>query len=336
MNKLLFTVSALILVILLPVAAFAGNKTISDCGTIITEPGNYKLAHDLLACPGAPFGTVGGPLVILSSDVKLNLKGHTIECDTIDNDQTYGYGVFVAGGDSNIHIKNGTISGCNAGVLFVATSDSSVSKVTVLGSKVESGFAVPGGFPVSFGGHGIWLSSSTDVVLKHNQLLGNESAGVFDNGSMSNKISHNVTSYNQAQGIFVNSVQKSKITCNEAVGNGLAGVLLGGTATTENLVKGNVTSGSFAGIGLLAFSDDEMPSNNTFRRNRSEGNFYDLSEALFTGFDLVASEDAPCKNDWRANQYVTQVGPLDCIAMSVELDEDDICALDDDDDEDDD
>ncbi len=32
-------------------------KNVTECGTILTEPGNYKLVNDLLDCPGMVSGS---------------------------------------------------------------------------------------------------------------------------------------------------------------------------------------------------------------------------------------------------------------------------------------
>ena len=59
----------ILLPILLLVAGFAlagskkagpnhgAPKAVIECGTILTEPGNYKLDHDLLDCPGKASGS---------------------------------------------------------------------------------------------------------------------------------------------------------------------------------------------------------------------------------------------------------------------------------------
>lgn len=328
-TRRLLPVSTLVLLIFAPAAVFAGVTPITECGTVITEPGKYKLTQDLLACPGAQINTYGGPLLIASSNVKLDLNGHTIQCDWHDYDWIYGHGIFAFGGISNVHIKNGTITGCNSGIVFVDVIDSSIKEITVSDSKVEH--FLDGS---SFAGIGIWLVRGYDVVTKHNMIVNNEAAGIYDTASTGNKISHNVTNGNGDQGIWIDTAQHSKVRCNTVHDNPLAGILLSGNASTGNVVKGNVVSGSFGGIAMLAFSTDEMPFGNTFRGNQSEGNIYDLSEAVFTGAGFVVEEGATCQNNWKKNRYVTQVGPLDCIGPPVELDEDDICALDDDEDDD--
>ena len=71
------------------------------------------------------------------------------------------------------------------------------------------------------------------------------------------------------------------------------------------------------------------------------GNFFrglaliDLAEAMLNPFDGSVFALPECLNTWKKNQYGTELGPVDCIAPPVELDDDDVCALDSDDDDDD-
>jgi hypothetical protein len=51
----------------------------------------------------------------------------------------------------------------------------------------------------------------------------------------------------------------------------------------------------------------------------------------YTG-DLLLHPDGTCLNTWEKNQFGTQLAPVGCIGFPVELDDDDVCALDDDDD----
>jgi hypothetical protein len=54
--------------------------------------------------------------------------------------------------------------------------------------------------------------------------------------------------------------------------------------------------------------------------------FYDL----VTGESLI-HPDGTCRNAWEKNRFQTALGPAACFGNPVELDDDDVCALDDDD-----
>ena len=106
-------------------------KIVTECGTILTEPGNYKLTHDLLDCPGSGVG-------ILGSDIVLNLKGHEISC--AENDLEVG-GVYVERISlraviSNVTVKNGHVSNCRDGIVLINTEDSKVMNITSTGNTM--------------------------------------------------------------------------------------------------------------------------------------------------------------------------------------------------------
>ena len=82
-----------------------------------------------------------------------------------------------------------------------------------------------------------------------------------------------------------------------------------------------------------------MPNANTIRSNILEDNdWYNLFEIyydLFNG-DVLPHPDASCMNRWVKNQYESPVfGPDGCFGTPMNLDDDDVCALDDDSDSED-
>ena len=108
-----------------PTTAVAGAEPVSECGTVITAPGKYRLTQDLLLCPETG-------ITISSSDVVLNLKGRRITCDEVDNpDGLVHAGVAIIGDFVGVRVKNGTVTGCNVGVLLLLASDSKVSDMTM-------------------------------------------------------------------------------------------------------------------------------------------------------------------------------------------------------------
>ncbi len=330
---------ALLLVVVVPAQdAMAGAQPITECPTVISEPGRYKVTQDLLACPGTPFGQYGGAILIESSDVRLNLRGHTISCDTNETDFDYATGIVVTPGQSNVRITNGTISGCNDGILVVGVSDSIISRMTITGSVNK--------FLWNAWGHAIQVYSSSNIKVRNNNLSGNEVRGIIDSGGVGNSISRNTASWNGTNaapgsvthGILVEESQDARITCNIADSNGelAIGIALNGVSSTDALIRGNVTRNNTAGIVLFGFPPSDIPAGNTIRHNLSYGNVFDLSENTIVDGNIGVEPGAPCRNVWKNNEFVTELGPLDCIGTPVMLDEDDICALDDCDDDDDD
>ena len=300
----------------------AGPQPVSECGTVITEPGNYKLVNDLLDCE------VEG-VWIVSSDVKLDLKSHEISC--ADTGQLIG-GIVVEGTEEaavrNVTVKNGHVSNCGDGIVFVFTEDSRIMHMSSAGNRLIDG------------GHGTGITvflSHNNVIMK-NHAYGNEGDGIGSWESSGNLFKHNTSADNYV-GIYTDSATNSRFLCNQTYGN--AGGIVLGPDSNGNLLRGNIASGNiYTGIEMMGLAWDgflwrDIPTGNTVRSNVSEDNGYnDFTETFWdvvTGDSLV-HPDGICRNTWEKNQFETALGPTGCFGVPVELDDDDVCALDDDDD----
>lgn len=297
----------------------APPQPVTECGTIITEPGKYLLVNDLVGCPG-------DGVTILSSDVTLDLMGYTISC--ADNGLRLG-GVSVWGTEDaflrNVTIKNGGATGCTDGIFLAYTEDSKVWKITSWGNRLWEG--------ASGTGISMWLSQNN--VFMHNHTFGNEDAGIASWESRGNLFKHN-TSTDNYWGIWTQDDTDSRILCNRTWGNAVGIALAPGS--NDNLVRGNFASYNFyEGISTAGFAWDgflwqDIPAGNTVRKNITEGNFWN---DLFEGYwellydDEYLHPDGTCLNTWKQNQYGVQLAPAGCIGASVVLDEHDVCALDD-------
>jgi len=294
-------------------------QAVSECGKIITQPGKYRLVNDLLDCPG-------DGVVILSSDVTLDLRGHTISC--ADNGLRIG-GVSVWGAPGallrKVTIKNGEVTGCADGVFLAYTEDSKVWKVTSWGNILWEG--------VSGTGISMWLSQNN--VFMHNHTFGNEDAGIASWDSSGNLFKHN-TSTDNLWGIWMSDDTDSRILCNRTWSN-VVGITLA-PGSNDNLVRGNFASYNwFDGISIAGFAWDgvpwqDVPHGNTVRSNVAVSNdANDLFEGYWevaSGDDVYPHPDDICLNTWEKNQYDESTGSTGCIAASVVLDEDDVCAFD--------
>lgn len=294
-------------------------KNVTDCGTVLTEPGNYKLVNDLLDCPEHGIKIIG-------SDITLNLKGHEISCPN-------GWiGVFLMGDENtvkNVTVKNGFVSNCFDGIALWLTEDSKIMNMTVTGSQ-EFGIA-------------LWESSNS--VIMHNNVHGSSNDGIYSWQSSGNLFKHNTSTGNGdgwfGAGISLSTEDNSRIICNRIHGN-IDGILMqsGGSG---NLLRGNLVSDNrSSGLGLMGYywqdPDNgkeyyyDMPSGNTIRSNIVEHNPWDdLFEIYWDwGSEILLNPDGICRNNWENNQFQTEFGVPGCIGIPVELDEKDVCALDDD------
>mgnify|MGYP001822128387 CR=1 FL=1 len=157
--------------------ASAGVQLVYECDTVITEPGNYKLIADLVDCPD-------GGVHIVASDVRLDLNGHTITCET--NDKLIG-GVVVGmeeGPDTrHVTVRNGSVSNCKDGIALLNASDSKVTKITAYGNITWNGAE----------GVGILVAWSSNNTVMHNHTYGNAVDGIFTFESSNNVYKHNLS-----------------------------------------------------------------------------------------------------------------------------------------------
>jgi parallel beta-helix repeat protein len=325
----------ILLPILLLVAGFAlaepkkagpnhgASKVVTECGTILTEPGNYKLVNDLLDCPGEE------GVAIFGSDITLNLKDHVISC--ADND-VWSTGVFVLGA-RNVTVKNGHVANCVDGIVLMFVEDSKIMNISSTGNHMWEGAY----------GTGITLYLSSNNVIMKNHTFSNESDGIGSWESSGNLFKHNTSTDNGngffGAGISLTFEHNSKIMCNRTHRNADGIMMLEGSS--GNLLRGNLVTGNQnSGIGMLGYFWNEeyvaMPSGNTVRSNIVADNpGVDLFEAYWDfGDNLLLNPDGICRNTWEKNQFQTELGPggpPGCFGIPVELNEKDVCALDDDD-----
>ena len=328
-------------------SVFAKQHNVTECGTFLTEPGKYKLVNDLLDCPGPVDG-----IVILGSDITLDLKGHEITCAG----DTFIGGVVVVGTPEavvrNVTVKNGHVSNCFDGIVILMTEDSKITKISSTGNHMwkedygtgitmwmTSNIVIRENYLFDNEGHGIVSWISRNNVFMKNHIFGNGGAGIMSWLGDGNLFKHNTSADNvDGFGIWANIETNSRFLCNRTYSNDI-GIGIG-PDSSGNLVRGNYASGNlWGGITVTGLKEDgellgEFPAGNTVRSNIAEENgYFDLSEIFH---DVVTGEnslhpDGTCFNTWEKNQFGTQFAPDGCIGFPVELDDDDVCALDDDD-----
>ena len=289
--------------------AFAATP-VSTCGAILSVPGDYKVTADLLVCPGS-FAFFGA-ITIVSSDVHLHMKGHQITCDDVDG--VPNVGITVVPGLSGVHIEHGSITGCDVGILMIATSQSKTDKMTLSGNLPD---------PVFGGGHGLFMDAGNDNTISNSQFSGNR-LGIGMTDSSGNRVTNNEVTDNFASGMdldtFFGASNGNQIVHNIFNGNGNGGISIVGNAS-GNIVRGNTTNeNGLIGIGLVSIFGVPglpIPEGNVIKGNTALANGEaDLVEAFLdfsVGFppDFIVSE--PCRNDWQSNNFVSQIGPDMCI-----------------------
>ena len=255
------------------------------CGDVISEPGNYRLASDQVCVE---------TLEINSSNVNLNMAGHTLQCDADgwvgfpanadENDDLTPWrtGIqintpnfeFVETSVSGITIRNGTITGCAIGIFMPNVTDSKVTKMNI----TENNF---GEFNEGIYGHAILLVGSDDNKFignsltnngnglvsfgsdgnryTNNQFDGNTHDGFFlGTNSSANTIRRNTMSDNQEVGIWVEDSSNNRFQRNEVARNGGSGVLLVSSGTGNVFLKNRVARNGDIGIAIAGLSIPEF------------------------------------------------------------------------------
>jgi parallel beta-helix repeat protein len=275
------------------IAAFACTPAVADpaiqitqCGTVITQPGHYILANDL-SCGGAPVsGVIGAPnppnwwknvqsplsgsapvanqppvsgdgIDILSDHVEVQLNGHTINGGGSGN-IGISVGVGVPSGNSHVHIVGpGTITGFSAGVEFEQVTFSSVDSVTVNNNAAD--FAIGGGFAAG---------CAEACPSTKNDFTGNTVSvaefGFLLDGANNNTLRDNSAS-NSFIGIFLAiAAMGNDVRANTASGNG-GGIVLGlfGSGVTDDDITHNTALGNETDL----FDANPNCDSNTWKHN---------------------------------------------------------------------
>ncbi|MBZ5507554.1 MAG: hypothetical protein LAO78_19000 [Acidobacteriia bacterium] len=283
------------------IAAFACTPAVADpaiqitqCGTVITQPGHYILANDL-SCSAAPVAPVIGapnrpnwwkniqtPLAgfapaatddpissdgidIVADHVELLLNGHTI--DGGGSNIGISVGVGVASGNSHVHIVGpGTITNFGAGILFEQVSFSSVNNVII--NNNGASFAIGGGFAAG---------CAEACPSTKNDFTGN-TVSLAEFGFILDGANDNTLRDNNASNTFI-------------------GILLA-LAATGNDVRANTTNLNVGGI-VLGIGGSDV-TNNDITHNTA------LNNAEADLFDANPNCDS---NTWKHNTFVTANQP---------------------------
>lgn len=250
---------------------------ITQCGTVISQPGHYILANDL-TCSGVtpvspingsmPMGSMitsatgmlashsassGDGIIIISDNVDLMLDFHFI---TGDSGSNFGIsvGVGVASGNSHVHIIGpGFIQGFGAGIVLEQVSHSSVSDVNtdfdLLGIAIAAGDCSP-------------ACPSTKNDVQGNFAAANV-IGFFLAGANDNTLRDNTAGGGDAVGILIAEGTGNDLRGNFAGDNPGVGILVAAGATNNDLTNNNAQNDA-----TVDLEDDNLNcDSNTWKRN---------------------------------------------------------------------
>jgi len=304
-----------------PQAAIAKDKTHDEhetsvsCGDNLSQPGNYEIDNDLYCT---------STIKITSSDVHLDLGGHTLTCSGPDEwnypPESAGYSpedivAFVTGIEVNfnefddrsqepvvtgVKIRNGTVTNCSEGILLYKADRSQVTEVNFVGNTLEADCCAAKGLELTasnnshirdntFSGNsyaiGIFFSSGNKV--RDNHLNTSSLDGLLLGESSGNKISKNTMDDNAGAGIWLEESENNQIKNNVIRRNGDAGILLIGPSNGNVIRKNQLLDNASSGVAMLGIPEFgiPVPADNVIRKNTSFGNgFVDLGEIIITDF----------------------------------------------------
>lgn len=299
----------------LPATSVLAATPITECGTVVTDPGDYILTQDLFC--EADLNAIH----ILSSDVTLDLGGHTVTCGASSADNRIGaviVGDYVNPGLvlENVTVKNGTATACDDGVAVFFTRGTEVTRMH-LSDNIESGLVLVG---------------AADTLAHGIKVRGTGVDGIQSWYGVGNTFTGNMIGTNGNVGIWAYAETGSQFICNRASFNNV-GIGLGGWSS-ENIVRGNIATFNLDS-GLLLLANGELPDvvlepvwNNLVEDNISLSNGgSDLVDVVWNSATTEFFVLPECANAWANNHFVSAIGSADCNFVPVPMKTVDVCGM---------
>jgi parallel beta-helix repeat protein len=201
--------------------------------------------------------------------------GATILADVkLEQDLTCAGDGLIAGADRiRIDLNGHSLSGggTGVGITVIGRTD-----VTIVGGRIEN-FAV-----------GVRVNTSTDVVIQHNELVGNPEGIDLQAGSVGAAIKDNAFSDSITRAIMLRSnSHDNDIKNNAFTGNRIGILVFGGV---DNTLKDNLISGStLAGIRINVIATGNVLKHNTVTSNAVGIDFIITATGSAVGNELKAN-----------------------------------------------
>lgn len=216
LHNYLFAFTVFLFVMQLAVLSAQAQTAVTTCGTVITQPGRYILANDLVGCPR-------NGIVIETAGVDLDLNSHQIT--GAPNNQYVGLWLreLLAAGIVRVY-GPATISGFLMGV-NIAWKDGLAFVVDVASERCPSGFNVSNsrvvlrGDIATNGIDGFALFDTSDSELFDNTAR--ETVSGFVIRGNNNLVTHNIAVSNSVGIETAAGSKNNHIQFNEAVNNGV-------------------------------------------------------------------------------------------------------------------
>jgi parallel beta-helix repeat protein len=226
------------------------SATALSAAVVVTGAGPVSAAH--VTCGqtimvsttlDSNVGPCATGLVIGADNVTLDLNGFTLSGTPAAGD---GPGVLVSG-RTGVTVRNGTVTGFDAGVAIEGGSGNTVTGMFLTGNRGTGNY-----------GEGVLLSNSTGNTVSYNRITNN---GPYGGISML-VANNNLIEHNQIVGNNMSTTNTSGIRLEN----------VGRTASNGNTVRDNFVQGSgLDGIQLFAGASDNQIQRNTVLQNNRDG-----------------------------------------------------------------
>ncbi|MEP6632231.1 MAG: NosD domain-containing protein [Lapillicoccus sp.] len=235
--------------------AFGQGVVVVGCGAVLTT--DTTLTADVLDC-------VGDGLVVGADNVTLNLNGHLVDGDAVEDPTDVGIRV---AGHRGVRVTNGTVQGFYRGVVFESSPSGVASSLTVRQSSRRGivfldgsdGAQVLDNVSADNGGSGITVVASDGASVVGNHSVRNPGgAGIRLVGATHATVTGNTVTDDQI------GVQMEDSSANRVADNAISGaaeIAVVVDFSTGNLIDHNHISRSGDGVTLESADDNVITGN---------------------------------------------------------------------------
>jgi parallel beta-helix repeat protein len=222
----------------------AAGQTVSSCADDINTAGQYELNQSISD------GTASTCIEINADDVVLEGQGNSI--NGVDQDSG-SFGIEVSG-QTNVTIRNLTVTNWDDGILVLNSDDNTVTNNTVTGN----------------GNDGIEVRNSDNNTVANNTVTASDDDGIQLGNSDDNTVTDNTANDNGGEGIYVLNSDDNNVTSNNANENTENGIRL--SQGSDNNVLTDNTASDNGNDGILAtVSNGNDLISNTLSSNDDDG-----------------------------------------------------------------
>lgn len=281
-----------LLVALAPGTAGAAHQ-IDDCADDVNNPGLHVVNSSISDAAASSC------IDIDANNVVLDGQGNTV--DGVDDDSG-SVGVNVVG-QTNVTVRNLTVTNWNDGVLFDNVDDGAVSD-NIIRDNDRDGISLDDSSGNNVTDNNVSSNVRNGIILEFsdgNNVTGNDAsdsgAGIFLGSSNDNDLVNNEANSTDINGIFLGSSGNNNLTDNTANENDEAGILVSDFSTNNNLTGNTANNNNQYGIWMRFDSNSNNLTDNVVRDNSGSG-----SAGIYVGSSQTVSNNRLVNNTATGDQ----------------------------------